>query len=333
MDRIWITWETQRRNRSMSQALKAELYELDYSELSAYKRYFKSVVRTLLIIKREKPKVLFVQNPSLLLATIALLISKVSCINVVIDAHNGGIKPFDGKSRALNIWAKMILKSSPLTIVTNEVIRQDVIKITAGKVCVLPDPIPCIVPPQQRDKLKGEFNVLFVCTWASDEPFLEVIEAAGLLGNNICLYITGNHEKHQSLNFSNLPSNVFLTGFVPTIEFDRLLYSVDVVMDLTTREGCLVCGAYEAIAADQPVILSDTKVLQSYFPGMVYTNNEASDIADSIKRMLEDLLHFKNSAKNLKNQLVENWSDTLSSFELELPRSTDLLLSRESHTH
>ncbi len=317
--RIWITWETQRRNQSLSSALGAELHELDFSGLPSFLRYIKCSMCTLRILYREKPETLFVQNPSLILATLAIAISKVSKINVVIDAHNGGIQPLNGKSNFLNGWAKFILKNSPTTIVTNEAIRQEIRRHTMDtEIFVLPDPIPTIHTPTRKTPLKGKFNILFICTWATDEPYLNVIEAAKLIDKDTYIYITGNYKKNQELDFSQLPANVVLTGFIPTKEFDHLLYSVDVTMDLTTREDCLVCGAYEAISVEKPLILSKSQALQSYFPGMVYTDNEIHDIAQCIRVILADLHRYNREAKKLKKELIRAWDEKINALEEKL---------------
>ncbi len=316
---IWITWETQRRNQSLSNALGARLYELDFSNLPSFLRYIKCSAYTLRILYRDKPQTLFVQNPSLILATLAIVITRISKINVVIDAHNGGIKPLDGKSKFLNSWAKFILKNTPTTIVTNEAIRQDIRQYTTGtKILVLPDPLPDIHIPERKPPLKGKFNVLFICTWAADEPYLNVIEAAKLIDKDVFIYITGNHGKIPNLDSSKLPANVVLTGFIPTKEFDHLLYSADVIMDLTTREDCLVCGAYEAVSIEKPLILSKTQALQNYFPGMVYTDNETNDIAKSISIIRSEFQRYNIEAKKLKKELITGWDEKKRTLEAHL---------------
>jgi len=320
--KIWVTWETQRRNQSLSNALGAQLYELDFNNLPSFLRYIKCSACTLVILYREKPQTLFVQNPSLILATLAIAITKISKINVVIDAHNGGIKPLDGKSKFLNSWARFILKNSPTTIVTNEAIRHKIRQYTTDtEILVLPDPLPAIHTPARKMLLKGKFNLLFICTWATDEPYLNVIEAAKLTDRDVFIYITGNHRKIQGLDPSKLPANIVLTGFIPSKEFDHLLYSADAIMDLTTREDCLVCGAYEAISIEKPLILSKTQALQSYFPGMIYTNNQADDIAQCIEAMLSNLNKFNEKAAALKHEITAKWAQQLNEVENKLLNS------------
>src|SRR5262245_25632217 len=93
--RIWITWETQRRNRTLSEKVDAELYEID---IHAHRllRYPLSLIKTLAILLRRRPRLLFVQNPSLVLALFAVIYGRVFCKLVVVDAHNAGLFPAEG---------------------------------------------------------------------------------------------------------------------------------------------------------------------------------------------------------------------------------------------
>ncbi|MFT5548316.1 MAG: hypothetical protein ACI9CO_000230 [Candidatus Azotimanducaceae bacterium] len=319
--RIWITWENQRRNRTLSQALSATLFELDYNHLPKFSRYIKSIFRTISIIHAEKPHVLFVQNPSIVLTTLALIISKYSKFSLVVDAHNGGINPLEGKSLLLRIWADNILKHSPITIVSNGMLKKKIQNKmnTSNYIAVLPDPIPTIPKPNNSLSLSGEKNVLFICTWAGDEPYFEVIKAAEQINNNITIYITGNHKKAPNIEQGNVPKNVQLTGFISNAEFDQLLWDVDIIMDLTTREDCLVCGAYEAIAVEKPLILSNMKALKTHFPNMEYTENTAADIARSIDFATKNASRLATNSKELKTNLTKKWQDLKLLLDQKLP--------------
>ena len=68
-ERLWITWEVQRRNRSMSKVLGAELYEL-VLVAPFWWRYPVLVIKTINLIWRTRPQIIFSQNPSLVLAAV-----------------------------------------------------------------------------------------------------------------------------------------------------------------------------------------------------------------------------------------------------------------------
>ena len=66
--RIWISWETQRRSIELAKKINCELYII---EAKGVMRYPISIFKTLLIIFKTKSDVLFVQNPTMILATVA----------------------------------------------------------------------------------------------------------------------------------------------------------------------------------------------------------------------------------------------------------------------
>jgi glycosyltransferase involved in cell wall biosynthesis len=100
--------------------------------------------------------------------------------------------------------------------------------------------------------------------------------------------VTGKIKEHLTELVKATPENVVLTNFVPEEEYVELLRSVDVIIDLTTREDCLVCGAYEAVAAGKPLIASDTKAMRTVFnKGVLYTKNTADDIAEKIGQAIQ----------------------------------------------
>ena len=280
-DRLWITWETQRRNRTLSALLNARLFEFDL-ELPGWQRYPLAIWKTLATLFAEKPEIIFAQNPSIVLAWLAVMYANLTGKKVVIDAHNAGLFPAEGKYRSLNWLASKLFKWTTVTIVSNDALKSHVEK-HGGKSVALPDPIPEIAPPVISPELGGKFNVMFICSWAEDEPYYEVMRAATLLDKSIYIYMTGKSRGLEAHAGIPVPENVVLTGFVTNERFSELLYGCDAVMALTTREDCLLCGAYEGVSAGKPLLLSDTSALRNYFnQGSVYVDNSAAEIATAI---------------------------------------------------
>jgi glycosyltransferase involved in cell wall biosynthesis len=271
----------------MSTGVGARLVEYDVN-LSRWLRYPFLITKTLAVFIKERPQVVFAQNPSLILAFLAVIYGRLFRVRTVVDAHNAGIFPLEGKSSMLNRLADVLLRWTDLTIVTNKSLAERV-HSSGGKAFVMPDPMPEVASSFKVPKLKGAYNILFVCSWSSDEPYLNVLRAARKIDNDICIYITGNSRgKEESLG-EDMSSNVNLTGFIPEDEYLSLVNACDAVMVLTTREDCLVCGAYEAVAAGKPLILSGSAALKHYFnSGCVYTTNEIEDIAASIATVREN---------------------------------------------
>lgn len=301
---IWITWESQRRNRELSRALGIELHE--FAEIDAirnpFRKYLLGISRTLLLLLRAKPGIIICQNPSLVLTLLLILVQSVSRIKVIVDAHNAGIFPGEGRSPILGRLARFVQKKAALTLVTNQGLA-DVVTKNGGTPFILQDRIPSL-PNHPAIALQGKHNILFICSFAADEPYEAVLAAAALLDKETFLYVTGNSARKQVV-FPNGCENLVLTGFLPEDRYVTMLRSVDATIDLTTRKDCLVCGAYESLAAGKPMILSDTAALRDYFSkGVVYTGHSTPELAASIREVVErkeDLRHEVLALRDLRD--------------------------------
>lgn len=312
-DRLWLTWERQRRNRTLSQAVAAELQEMNLPG-GRVQRYGRLIVRTLSLLLRRRPALVFVQNPSMVLALLTVLWGRLARRPVVVDAHNAGVRPFDGARAWANRLAAFLFRNAALTIVSNPAL-ETVVQQAGGRVLALPDPIPDLVPGQPAQAAE-RFEVLFVCTWAADEPYLEVLRAARDLPEEVRICVTGNSKGRERALEGELPSNVELLGFVAEDEFVRRLQRCQVVMDLTTREDCLVCGAYEATAVEKPMILSDTACLRGYFDkGAIYTANDATAIAAAVRRSVAEIESLDREVRQLKQEKLIEWDARLAEAE------------------
>jgi glycosyltransferase involved in cell wall biosynthesis len=121
-----------------------------------------------------------------------------------------------------------------------------------------------------------------ICSFDADEPYEAAFEAfSSLHREGYRLYVSGNYKKAR-IDPSRFPEVRFL-GFLPTDEYYAYLRSVSVVLDLTTLEDCLVCGAYEALAAEKPLVVSNTAALSEYFgDAVVLTKNTSDAIRESV---------------------------------------------------
>ena len=68
MEKLWIAWEKQRRSTVLSKEFNAKLYQFNNS---GKLRYPIVITKTLFLLIKKRPKILFVQNPSTVLAFLA----------------------------------------------------------------------------------------------------------------------------------------------------------------------------------------------------------------------------------------------------------------------
>ncbi len=304
-DRIWITWEAHRRSRGLSAALDARLHEITWHG-GRLRRYLCSAWRTFRILCKARGAVVFVQSPSIVLALLATAVGKFTAALVVVDAHNGGIDPLDGRSRFLTWLARLSLRMSDLVIVTNVGLARQVQQLGA-RTAILTDPIPDFPQTSGGEMRSDRTRILAICTWASDEPYLELIKAAPLLPPGCELAITGRPRLTRE-QLVALPSNVLLTGFISEAEYVGRLRTSDLIVDLTTRENCLLCGAYEAISVHKPLVVSDTGALRTLLDdAAIYCANDAQSIAAGMTAALGRLEELHECSRRRDAALRSQW--------------------------
>lgn len=316
---VFISWETHRRTRTLCQRLGLDLAEI-LEGGARIRRYLFSIARTLRLLSRRKPSVVIFQNPSIVLATLMVLARRVWGFKIVMDAHNSAIRPLEGRYRILNAWAELLIRHCDLTLVTNEPLASQV-RAMGGRALVLPDALPD-VPEYCRPKASSNSagratRAMLVCTWAADEPYEEVVEAfLDHLGPPVRLAITGRYPaRYEYLK----EKGVQLTGFLPDAEYWQLLQDSDFVIDLTYRDDCLVCGAYEAIACGKPLILSDTPVNRALFGDIaLYVDNSAQGIADAVTRLVEDYPLYRARVERFRESYEDRWRDRLEALKQQL---------------
>ncbi len=196
--------------------------------------------------------------------------------------------------------ARWLQRNADLTIVTNEQLRS-VVESNRGRAVVLPDMLP-EATPKGAYPVSGRFNLAYICTFSMDEPYHEVIKAAANLPKEVHIYITGRY--HGKIDETKVPENVKLLGFISDEKYWELLSSVDVIIDLTLRDNCLVCGAYEAVAIGKPLILSDTEALRTYFyKGCLYIQPNSDTIFHSIIHAMDQKTRLNMEIMELKKEL------------------------------
>lgn len=308
--RVWITWENQRRSIELSKAFQADLLVLDEVFKSKLMRYLYCSSRTIYFLKNKKPRYVFGQNPSIILALLLCIFKNIFKYKLIIDRHSNFRY---GKSNSIvnYIFHKIsdyTIRNSDLTIVTNEYLK-DVINAKGGSGLVLEDKLPEMNLGEYID-LSGKVNVVYISSFSSDEPTDKVIEAFKQVDNSIHLFITGNYK--SSIIFADKSKfeteNIHFTGYLDEKQFQSLLVSADILIVLTTNDHTLTCGAYEGVTLVKPMILSNTKAIKDYFnKGVLYCNPDIESIRFSLDKVIENYENLKSDLEHLKSTINDNW--------------------------
>jgi glycosyltransferase involved in cell wall biosynthesis len=310
---IFITWEQHRRTRELCQDLSIELCEL-LSTRGRVVRYVALLWRTATCLVRRRPRLVVVQCPSVILGLFAVLLKPLLRFTLVADLHNEAVRPFSRSGRVYAAMLAFLHRRADLCIVTNDNLCPPV-EAAGGRVFVLPDKLPDL-QPRPHIASGSTQTVVFVCTYAPDEPFREVIDAARQLDATVSVFVTGNYKKIERLQ---PPENVYLTGFISERDYVALLQVADVIVDLTSIDDCLVCGAYEAVALGKPLVTSDTAALRTYFHrGAVYTKHDSRSIAAAIAGALNHTEQLAAESRALRIELARDWSSRRDALKRQL---------------
>jgi len=277
---LWIDWGRHLRTQTLSQRLGVALEEISFNGPRLW-RYYRSIRQTLAALQDKRPKVVIATIPSIVLGFLLLFLRRWYRFKLVADAHYVGVKAIDD-SRLMQGLLNFFNARADLVIVTNESHARFLAGLGA-RTYVCQDPLPQI-PVAGSSVSAGERSVLLISSFDRDEPYEAAFQAfSSLQTDGLTLLVSGNYRKAEG-DLSRFPW-VRLLGFLPTEDYYGYLRSASVIMDLTTLEDCLVCGAYEALAAGKPLVVSRTTALGEYFgDAVILTDNTSEAIRASVLR-------------------------------------------------
>lgn len=322
--RVWIAWEHHRRSIELAKEFNAELYTFD-EKGSRFAKYWPMLYKTIQTLIKVRPNVLFVQNPSVLLATLACLLKPFFGYVLVVDRHTNF--KFDSRHSRNPKWlifhalSKFTLVKADISIVTNRHLKLLVNKL-GGTAVVLPDKLPDLTGSKLELEHHTPFSALFICTFASDEPYLEMFKAFEGV-EDVTLYVTGNFKKALAAEYiENLPNSIKLLGFVPEADYFGYLKSVDFTIIITSQEFTLNCGSYESVSAEKPMILSNTVTIKSYFnKGCCYIDpDKIPSIAGVIQNMTSNYDSLHAEVVQFKEENALSWRELYNSANFVIER-------------
>lgn len=254
-------------------------------------------------LRRDRPDVVFVQNPPIFCAFIAFLYGRWSGARYVIDSHTGAF--LTSRWRSL-LWLHRILSNSALITIVHNDAQAEIVRRWGCSFCML-SYIPGDYAAGEYLTLRAHFNIAVICSFLGDEPIDLVFEAASHL-TKVNFYFTGDSNRIDSRMLIKKPDNCYLTGYLPKDQYVGLLRGVDVIMALTTRDSTLLMGAFEAVSLGKPLIVSDWLILRDYFSrGIVYIPNTVEGICEGVRRAQHEQATLQKDILILRNQLQADW--------------------------
>lgn len=268
-------------------------------------KYSRQFVRTVRLLRRRRPRLLFVQSPPSLAVATAAAYCALTGSRYIIDAHSAAMLS--------SVWTRprwlhrLLLRRAATTIVTDEHFARKV-EAYGGRALVLRD-VPTEFARSPAPDLPAGFNVMVVNTFSFDEPLQEVIRAARDLPE-VKFHVTGRVEVAPASITEAAPPNVFFTGYIADEDYYALMDRSDAVMCLTTRSHTMQRGACEALSMGRPIITSDSELLRTYFEqGTIHVDSEPTAIRSAVERMRAEHPRFLSEIEELRISQLQQWAE------------------------
>jgi hypothetical protein len=284
-------------------------------------RYVVSTVRTVVMLARRRPQALVVTNPPVFPGVIALLYGRLTGAPVVLDDHPGsfGAQGDQLAARLLPVHRRMVRRAALCLVTAREWCEQ--VEQWGGRAVIVHespgDWRP--VPPAPDASLT---TLLYVCTFARDEPVGEVLEAARS-NPHIRIRITGDRRRCPPELLASAPANVELVGLLPFAEYQRLVRNCDAVMALTTEPTSAMRAAFEAVWAQRPLIVSDWPLLAELFPEATRVGNDATAIGCGIADLAASYPAAVGKLAATRSRLLARWEAQLQQLEAATAPASD----------
>jgi len=314
---VFLTWNDSRRSSSICARLGLERVVIA-GERRGFTRHVLGALGTVIFLIRKRPEVVWFQF-SLVLAAVLWLYSNLRSDGrgtLVADLHTKAMRRSGpiGTRSIIQALKGRALRRCLAVLVTNRQNARYVEERFGGYTLVLPDPLPQVpnrVLNQQRPP--GNYpDVVFICSFASDEPIALMIEAANRLCDEAEIAFTGNPKNIRPAQRKAIARVARLTGFLSGEDYWQVLKLSRCVVVLSDEPACLQCGAYEAIAVGKrPIVADDSEARHLFGELAIYARLDAGLLVAAIRTALAESSEIRgsNRADAYECRWQKQWQD------------------------
>lgn len=249
--------------------------------LAAPFKYSYQAMQTLVLLFRQRPKLVFVQSPPSFAVLFVYLYCALTNGRYIVDTHSNALQSrYWTRPRFLY---RFLARHAAATIVTNTHFQAQFTRWRARAIVIQDIPSRFVAEPVAP--LPAPFNLVVVNSFAFDEPLAAVLAAAVALPD-VHFHITGNKRRADPELLAHAPANVHFTDYLPDPAYYGLLQASDGIMCLTTRDHTMQRGACEALSLGRPIITSHWPLLRAYFSqGTLHVDNSPDDIIAAVQEL------------------------------------------------
>lgn len=306
---IFIDWKDfDRRNDIISKYLGYEMIFIHKEIKSKFLKKIRHIIyffMTYNILKKKRCDIVIFTNNIFIHGISAYFFSKVFNFRLVLDTHSD---PFNSQFKNItypSLIHKYLARRVTLSLVHTPGNKM-ILEKWGAKVLLFPDLVDEEMTKMQIsnqiDSVNSQIYIVFVCTYAKDEPYKQAFEAFNKF-RNYKFFVTGKITDKK--NISKYP-NVIQTGYLRNDDYVKLLKNSLFIITLTERENTMQCAGNEALSLGKPIILSNKSFLKEYFhKGCVYTDNTVDSIVKSIDKMIINFSQYQNEILSLREEKIK----------------------------
>ncbi|MDA8044199.1 MAG: hypothetical protein M0Z30_03020 [Actinomycetota bacterium] len=269
-------------------------------------RYALSTLMTCRALALRRPRAVIVTNPPIIPVLLAALYAEVTRARLVLDDHPGafgamGYRP----GRWTEFLHRRVAKRAELCLVTERTWVERV-EAWGGRALIFHESPGKVVPQAYRPPQTVP-KILYVSTFARDEPSVAVMAAAKLVPE-LQLMVTGDPARRPP---GDLPANVELLGFLAEPDYLEALAAADAVLALTTEPTSAMRAAFEAIWAQKVLVVSDWPLTRQLFPDAVHAGNDPAAIAAGLRRAIREHGSIGATSTSARERQLSQWQSQL----------------------
>ncbi|MBA7595628.1 hypothetical protein ES703_02593 [subsurface metagenome] len=312
---LFLSWSYSRRSEDIA---KIGDFDYFYFPLSQKIRLFQFpllFVKTIFHLFKKRPEVIFIQHPPIHAILPVLLYSMLTGAHYIIDSHiTPGTTLIEKPHHNIYLFLHRFYSYlATVTLFHSKAILERGKKWRCNYM-VLENPVR-ILDIESHFPIQRRPAIGMVSSLSPDEHIMEVIEVAEDL-KNVVFYITGEKKKIPRKILTSTPENIHFTGYIKGNNYYEFLKAIDLAIVLTDRKESALLGAYEALSAEKPLVLSDTQTMRYYFPrGAIFVRNSKDAIKAGIEIAIREIGRLTKEIQQLKVEKLKKQDENFSKIE------------------
>jgi glycosyltransferase involved in cell wall biosynthesis len=259
-------------------------------------RYLALFFRTLFLLAKKRPDVIYAQNPPIFCPLTCLLYCRMAGARLVVDHHSiWRVKTLGGRSplsRGIGFLEQVVSRAADANTAPHSTWARMLAKMGARDVLVYHDYVPNNGRPRDEAlrRRMGDGQTLAVSSHGGHPLERLEVEAAAVgreREEGVSLVISGPEEKlERRFAAMTLPPNVMYAGFLEREVYESLKASADFAINITDEPYTLSHVLFEFAASSLPVISSKGAVVEELFgDSLLYADSSVEDVAEKVRQL------------------------------------------------